>query len=63
MEKTYNIENFTYSESGFLGEGSFGKVYKGKNKKNNELVAIKSSTKLKSLTHILLKVLKKKYLS
>lgn len=35
------IGDFTWDESGFLGEGSYGKVYKGKNAKTGESVAVK----------------------
>ena len=37
-----NFKNkYLYEEKGLLGEGSFGKVYKGKDKDTDEAVAIK----------------------
>lgn len=38
-EKT--IGHYKYDEAKFLGEGSFGKVYKGTNTQTGETVAIK----------------------
>ena len=40
-----NFKNkYLYEEKGLLGEGSFGKVYKGKDKDTDEAVAIKCNT-------------------
>jgi hypothetical protein len=37
------IENYSYDKKGFLGAGSFGSVYKAKNIKTGEIVALKSN--------------------
>lgn len=36
------IENYQYDKKSFLGAGSFGSVYKAKNIKTGEVVALKS---------------------
>jgi len=35
------IGDYSWDNNGFLGEGSYGKVYKGKNVKTGEPVAVK----------------------
>lgn len=37
---------YMYYEKDFLGEGSYGKLYKGKDTRNQEEVAIKSKNHL-----------------
>lgn len=41
MEETANYEWSTTEKDAFLGEGTFGRVYKGKNKTNDQKVAVK----------------------
>ncbi|EGR28771.1 protein kinase domain protein [Ichthyophthirius multifiliis] len=39
------IDKYNFQLSGILGQGSFGKVYKGKNTENNQAVAVKAIDK------------------
>ena len=52
MVEKYNekhIDNYSYITSDILGKGTFGCVYKGKNMKSDEIVAIKVIDKKQGL--------------
>jgi serine/threonine protein kinase len=38
----HTIGEFSYEDKDFLGQGSYGRVYKGKNTRTGDIVAIKS---------------------
>ena len=42
QNKAHKIGLYDYNEKDFLGGGSFGKVYKGTNRENGKIVAMKS---------------------
>ena len=53
------IGDYEYTNDGFLGEGSYGKVYKGKSLKTQEEVAIKVMDRAKLNDPLLIESLKK----
>lgn len=56
---TNKVGEYVWTNADFLGEGSFGKVYKGKHEKTGQIVAVKCIAKKLLNNQMMVEMLKK----